>query len=102
MKDAKFWKLSASNCAFDAKDGAQTVAMMKTNAGLQKIKAGGAIYGDVIYTDAAGRIEAGTYVGFANDPADDSGSDGGDGEDSAFAMTATAALAVAVAAAALF
>lgn len=99
MKDAKFWKLSAANCAFDAKDGAQTVTMMKTNAGLQKIKAGGAIYGDVIYTDATGRIETGAYIGFANDPADVDDNDGGDGgEDSAFAMTATAALAVAAAA----
>lgn len=101
MKDNKYWKLDAKNCAFDAKDGAQTVTMMRTNAGLQKIKAGGAIYGDLIYTDASGSLNTEAYLGFASDPnaVDNTGGDGGDaGEDSAFAMTATAALAVAAAA----
>ncbi len=96
MKDAKYWKLSASNCAFDAADGAQTVTMMRTNAGLQKIKAGGAIFGDLIYTDESGRMQEEAYIGFANDPSDES--DNETEEDSAFAMTATAALAVAAAA----
>jgi len=97
MKDAKYWKLSASNCAFDAADGAQTVTMMRTNAGLQKIKAGGAIFGDLIYTDASGRMQEEAYIGFANDPSVESDDDGTE-EDSAFTMTATAALAVAAAA----
>jgi len=98
MKDNKYWKLDAKNCAFDAKDGAQTVTMMRTNAGLSKIKAGGAIYGDLIYTDASGSMNQETYLGFANDPDTEDKSGDKDGEDSAFAMTATAALAVAAAA----
>ncbi len=97
MKDNKYWKLDASNCSFDAKDGAQTVTMMRTNAGLQKIKAGGAIFGDLIYTDTNGSMNQEAYLGFANDP-DAADTDGETEEDSAFAMTATAALAVAAAA----
>lgn len=54
MKQAKYWALDAANTSYDATNGAQTVTMMRTNAGQADIKVGGAAASGFIFTDANG------------------------------------------------
>ncbi len=90
MKNSNYWKPYASDTSFDPTDGAQKVTLVKNNAGIQNIKAGGAMFMAYQYVDADGRTGDAGYVGFAEDPNATS-------EDSAYALTATAALAMAAA-----
>ena len=89
MKQAKYWALDAANTSYDATTGAQTVTMMRTNAGQADIKVGGAALGGIFFTDSAGTWKESGYLGWANDP-DASGATG---------VTTYAALVVAAVAA---
>ena len=62
--------MNESETTFDDKNGIQTMTIMRTNAGLQKIKAGGAIFSDLFYLDGRDSMHASSYLGFANDPTD--------------------------------
>jgi len=89
MKQAKYWALDAANTSYDNDTGAQTVTMMRTNAGQADIKVGGAAFGGFYFTDTAGFAAESGYLGWANDP-DMSGATG---------VTTYAALVVAAVAA---